>query len=69
MVADRISLIREFDFFIARGQLAVGDRVSFDYQGQSMMGTLTKKNQKTVYVRVQGDSRLWKVHPLALKKI
>lgn len=66
-VADQIALVREFDVFLVKNQLAVGDKVSFSHQNQTITGIVAKKNPKTIYVRTP-DQQLWKVHPLALSQ-
>lgn len=67
-VAHQIAAVRDFDIFLVKDQLNIGDTVSFSHDGISIIGLVTKKNPKTIYVRTP-DRRLWKVHPLLLSLV
>lgn len=59
---------REVERFMARAGFRVGDKVSFTYEGLSYIGTITKKNPKTILVHTD-DHRTWKISPRLLSKI
>ena len=67
-VADQIAAVRDFDIFLVKNQLNIGDTVSFSHDGNPIIGVVVKKNPKTIYVRTP-DHRLWKVPPLLLSVI
>ena len=67
-VVEYMTLHRELNRLKARSDLRVGDKVRFTYEGISHIGTITKKNPKTISVYTD-DLRYWKISPLLLSKI
>ena len=67
-VALHIRAHRELERLIARSVFRVGDKVSFIYEGLSYIGTLSKKNPKTILVHTD-HHRTWKISPHLLSKI
>lgn len=46
-----------------------GDKVEFDYNGETITGTVVHRGAKFVSVNVDGWSKPWKRNPSDLKKI
>ena len=67
-VANQLAGVRDFEIFLVKDQLRIGDTVSFTHNGNTIVGVVAKKNPKTIYVRTP-DLRLWKVYPLALSLV
>jgi hypothetical protein len=47
----------------------VNDRVSFAARGMQVLGTVTKVNPKTIYVKQDNTFTTWRVHASLLKKV
>ena len=46
-----------------------GDKVEFDYEGETITGTVARRGKKFVSVDVRGYGTPWKKHPSHLRKI
>jgi len=67
-----IQAVKDRRTYLARqtaGTFQVGDTVSFAARGMQVVGTVTKINVKTVQVRQNNSSTVWKVHASLLKPV
>ena len=46
-----------------------GDKVEFEHDGETIIGTVARRGKKFVSVNVHGWDRPWKRHPSDLRKI
>ncbi len=65
-VVERLRLLEQMRAHGAMMQFSIGQRVSFDSDGRSVSGVLTRYNKKTVTV-ISDDGRRWNVSPGLLR--
>jgi hypothetical protein len=68
LVADRLRLAQQARTLYAMSNYHVLDRVAFSHNGKRYEGTVTRLNQKTVTVVLDGGDR-WNVAPALLTKV
>lgn len=51
------------------GAFVVGDRVSFEARGRTIIGVITRRNQKTMTVEPVDGGRGWRVPPRLLRRV
>ena len=68
IIVERLRLFRSAKHLRAMADFNLGDMVSFEYNGQKILGTITKLNQKSVSI-VTLDGKPWKVSPQLLAKV
>jgi hypothetical protein len=68
VIVERLRLFRSAKHLRAMSEFNLGDMVSFEYNGQKIMGTITRLNQKSVSL-ITLDGKPWKVSPQLLSKI
>jgi len=66
--AERLNLFHKVNALYAMKDFHILERVSFTHNGTAYNGIITRLNQRTITVTVDGGTK-WTVHPSFLKKI
>lgn len=67
-IVERLKYLSSVNTLKIMGKLHLGQRVCFDADGETVVGTLIKLNQKTVLITAD-DGLQWKVSPQLLRPV
>lgn len=67
-ISERLDLLQQLRTLDAMAQFRPGDRVSFNANGERVVGTLVKRNIKSVTVVTDAGTR-WNVSPGLLERV
>ena len=67
MIVERLKLFHKAKHLKAMSEFNIGDTVSFNYEGQEIIGKIQRLNQKSVSI-IANDGKNWKVSPSFLNR-
>lgn len=67
-IVERLKYLSSVNTIKSMGKLHLGQQVCFDADGETIVGTLIKLNQKTVVIAAQ-DGLSWKVSPQLIRPV